>query len=415
MTFESAYLKGKKELLNDSSINQYNRNLMKQFFEEREERLEQNKIGKKFAVLDEKNFKTLGSFIGKFRNVNTWLDNIELKESEEFEKSFKEFFKKFISGKILKKNKEPLQDVDFYIGKIFRGEDSLFILAGLREIVKRVTKNYRSNNEVIAEWIEEKNVESIIDNSQGIYKILYQVGWDFGENFSALILTKKSDYKMQYNEVTKENEYLLTLRKEILKRSRKARTEPTRFKRTAELLESHLKELKDNDFVFCRDDSKVGENDKNKGKNIPMSLRSVEKHFDKIVEKLKIKTQDNKKPTTKHIRSSMACDLLRKGWSCEEINSRLGHELNSQVLKPYLNSLALDKQKPKIREYKENIQGLNEKITEQKNVNILMEKRLEELKKKDEERDKIIKILWNSIDKKKGKISIGDYARVLPR
>lgn len=390
MSFKSQYEKQKKEFFSKSNkaIPKFNLNLMKLFFEKTEKRLRQNTKGKKFAVLDEKNYKTLVSFFSKFKNIQKWLGNIELKPTKEFEKKFEKVYNKLIEGKILKKNGKPLEDKRFYMDKVFRGRRSLFTLAGLSNIVEKVTEDYKSNNEVVVEWLEEKPVEKIIDNSNGIYKTLYQLDWDIGENISSFILTKKSDYKKQFNEVTKEYEYLVTLRRETLKRTRTARIEPTRFSKTVELLDEALKDLKDDDYVFCRDDSKININDKNKGKRIPMTLRSVEKHFDKVVKKLKLKTissgesPKNNRPTLKHLRTSMACDCLKKGWSCEEINARLGHELNSDVLKPYINALALDKNKPKVREYKANVSGLNDKLDEQKQTNALLERRIEEMQKR---------------------------------
>lgn len=384
MSFEKSYHNQKKQLLNDKSICEYNRNLYKLFFEKRETKLKRDRRFKQFAVLDEKNFRTLVSYPAKFKNLNVWLGDIELKPTKKFELTFSKFFEKFSSGKILTSKGKPLQDIDFYIAKIFLAKNGLFELAGLKDIAEKSTEGYKSNNIVEADWLDEKDINLIVENAEGIYKILYQLSFDIGENASSILLLKKSDFKEQYNEILKENEYLVTLRKEILKRARMARTEPTRFKKTYELIEAHLKSLEPEDFVFFRNEKKVVESKRSKIKK-PMSLTSVEKHFERLTLKLNIKTKLRKRVTLKILRSSMACDCLKKGWSVEEINARLGHEIGSKVLKPYINALALEKRganSPKSREFKANIEGLNEKIAEQRNVNILLDKKIQEDKNK---------------------------------
>ena len=54
----------------------------------------------------------------------------------------------------------------------------------------------------------------------------------------------------------------------------------------------------------------------------------------------------------KDLRSSMACHLLKKGWSTDEIRARLGHAPSSKILDKYVNYLAIDRhaQKKKIHD-----------------------------------------------------------------
>ena len=281
MTFTEQYTKAKEKLLKDKSICMSNRTLYSEYFQAEEKKLKLNTGG----LLDDKNHKTLLGYVTKIKNVNKWFKNKPLKDISK--KDFERVFNNLIEGKIKNNKGEPLKDTSGYIHKVFKSK--LFKMAGLYSMVEKVTEDYKSKKNEEVRWLEEKDINTIVDNSTGKYKLLFQIGWDIGENISAFLLTKKRDYRKQYNEVLKEQEYLVTLRKDILKRSRKSRTEPTRFLKTVELLDVALKNLDDDDYVFQRDDNKVGDY-KNKGEKIPMSLRCVEKVFSNIANKLKIKT-----------------------------------------------------------------------------------------------------------------------------
>lgn len=385
--FKERYDKSKIELLEDKTICKENRNLFKKFFELQEVKL---KRMNGLQTLDEPTYKTLVDYTYKFRNVNKWFDNKPIEEITK--KQFEKVFNDLCDGKIKTSNGEPFKDIDGYVSKIFKGK--LFKLAKRLDITEETLEFYKSQSNVQANFIEEKDVYRIIDHAPNSKKkLLFLLGFDIGENVSSLLQLKKRDCRRQYNETTKENEYLIHLKKSTLKRSRQERTEPTRLHQTTELLDAVLKELDDNDFIFSREDNMVRTGD-TITKNVPFVLRSAEIMFDRIVSKLGIKTiPKGLKPKLKDIRSSMACDCLKKGWSSEEVNSRLGHSEGSKALKPYITFLALDKNKPKIREYKENISGLNEKLSEQKNVNILMDKRVQELQKSQEDMKQIIKLL----------------------
>lgn len=378
MAFTERYRKAKEKLLKDKDICKENRLLYEDYFKAEEKKLKMNNGG----LLDERNHKTLLGYVYKIKNINEWFRNKPLKHISE--KDFEKVFNDLIEGKIKNNKGEAMQDVSSYIDKLFKSK--LFRMAGLNAIVEKVTEDYKPRKKEGAHWIEEREVDAIIDNAIGNYKLLFQLSWDIGENTASILMTKKRDYRKQYNEVTKEHEYFLTLRKELLKRARKARTEPTRFLKTTKLLDVALKDLDDDDYIFQRNDNKVMKDCESKGQRVPMTLRCAEKVFDNIVERLKIKAvPDGSKPTIKTLRSSMACDCLKKGWSVEEINVRLGHEPWSKVLKPYIDALAIDKSKPKIREYKANLEGVNDKLTEQRGINQLLDKRLAEQTKKIEE------------------------------
>lgn len=372
MGFKERYEKGKELLLTDESICKENRELFSKFFDYQEVKLRRMNG---LQQVDEASYKTLYTYVYRFRIVNVWFENTPLQEITK--KQFEKVFTDLCDGKIKNSKGKPLKDIDSFIYKIFKSK--LFKLAGLTNIVEESLEFYKSNNKTVANFVEEKDMMLIIEHiSKTKMKTLITLAFDIGENVSSLLLLKKKDCRREFNPVTKEYEYHIHLRKNNLKRSRLERTEITRLQKSVELLDLMIKDLGDEDFIFTREDNMV-RTDGEVVKDIPLSLRSAEIFFDRVVEKVGVKTiPKGEKPKLKEIRSSMACDCLRRGWSKEEINSRLGHSINSRVLEPYINFLALDKQKPKVREYKENLQGLNEKVSEQKNVNLILDKRVKE-------------------------------------
>ena len=76
------------------------------------------------------------------------------------------------------------------------------------------------------------------------------LAWDIGENVNSLLQIKKNHFKRQEIKETNEPEYLVFLPKEILKRTRTARSEPTLYLETSKLLDDCLLELKDEDYLF---------------------------------------------------------------------------------------------------------------------------------------------------------------------
>jgi len=76
----------------------------------------------------------------------------------------------------------------------------------------------------------------------------------------------------------------------------------------------------------------------------------------------------------------MACDLLSKNWTTDEVNSRLGHTPSSRELDSYINFLALDKKKPQRKIYEGNLAKLNAKIDDLKDREKLQNRRFESFK-----------------------------------
>ena len=62
----------------------------------------------------------------------------------------------------------------------------------------------------------------------------------------------------------------------------------------------------------------------------------------------------------------MACHLLKKGWTSDEVNARLGHKPSSQELDKYINFLALDRHTPKKKLNDGQLQQLLEEVKDLK-------------------------------------------------
>jgi len=73
---------------------------------------------------------------------------------------------------------------------------------------------------------------------------------------------------------------------------------------------------------------------------------------------------EGRKITLKDLRSSMACDLLSKGWTTDEVNQRLGHKPSSREIDKYVNWLALDRHRPKKRVHEAEVAQLQQRLEE---------------------------------------------------
>jgi len=74
----------------------------------------------------------------------------------------------------------------------------------------------------------------------------------------------------------------------------------------------------------------------------------------------------------------MACDLLNKGWTRDEVNARLGHKPSSLELDKYINFLALDRHQPKKKIHQHQLGKIQEELQETKDRERLYSKRLEQ-------------------------------------
>jgi integrase len=237
-------------------------------------------------------------------------------------------------------------------------------MAGKTHLVKEVMEFYTAKKEGSVRFIEEDIFKQLVGLAiKPEHKLFLWLCWDIGENSGAILQLRKRDFTKQINTATREQEYLINLRKEILKRTRTARTEPTNYKESVQFIGLILQNKQDNDLLFN------------------FGQRQAEQILSRVV----ILTNAKVKPAgdkvkLKDLRSSMACHLLKSGWSCDEVNSRLGHKPSSKEIDKYVTYLALDKTTPKKKVYDSNLSKVQDELEEMKQREKLYQKRIDDLK-----------------------------------
>ena len=342
MGFKERYEKAKKALLSDVAICEENRALLSEFFEFEEYKLKrQNGLPR----LDEACYKTLGGYIGKFRNVNTWFANKPWKELTKAD--IRQVYDALEDGKIRNQSGKPFVDRRSYYNKILKSKP--FRLAGKAEIARDVIE-YTSEPERDVRFVTEETFRGLVSVvSNPVHLLLFWLAWDIGENINALLSLTKRDFIRQKNPDTGEDEYLVNLPREKIKRSRRTRSEPTLYPETVKYADVVLADLKDEDQIFL------------------FGHRQALKVFKAAAKKAGAECMPAKtQPSWKDLRSGMACHLLKSGWSRDEVNARLGHKPSSKELDAYVNYLAIDRHKPKNRLRLHSLQRIQDQLEEAK-------------------------------------------------
>ena len=384
MSLKERYEQRKSELLKDSSIIKYNRELFRKFFEWEEEKLKRiNGITK----LDEPSYKTLYGYINRFRNVNKWFKNKPWNKLtiEEIKKVYNDLE----DGKIINNKGIKFGDTRSYYNKVFKAKP--FKLAGLNDKVESALEFFTDKKKREVRFVYPdtfKNMVSVISNPKHL--LLFWLTWDIGENINSMLQIKKKNFKRQTDSHTKEAEYLVHLPKGILKRSRQTRSEPTIFPETVKYLDIVLEGLHDDDLVFN------------------FGYRQALKIFDSVVKRSKAKCEPNKeKPSWKDLRSGMACNLFEKGWRVEDINLRLGHSPSSKELDVYINYLAVNRKRAKKIHYSNNLEDVKNDLEESKQREKLQAQRSERQQTQIEELKKDNLMVLKEIEKRKDFDDIG--------
>ena len=353
MGLKERYEKAFKKLTEGSGICNPNQILFKKFFA-----YEEYKLKRKNSIpsIDESSYKTLLAYLTRLRTVNNWFNNkpwIYLTK-----KDIKQVYDNLEEGRIISRFGTPIKDKATYYKQILRSKP--FELAGKKELVKRVMEFYSQTSKEEVRFITEETFRKLVDTVIKIeHKAFLWIAWDIGENCNSLLQIKVGDFTRQVNEDTNEAEYLVNLRKEILKRSRTPRSEFTNYKENVYFLDLVLKSKKPEEFVF----------------NFGYRMAK------KIIERAMKLTGARCNPTgqnvtLKDLRSSMACDLLRKGWTTDEVNCRLGHKPSSHEIDKYVNFLAMDRRKPKKKIFDNALQKIQEELEESKQREKLTTERL---------------------------------------
>lgn len=357
---KEAYEKAKANLLSDENICRENRDLWKDIFERQERKL---KRINNLAELDDASYKTLSYYVGRFKNVNKWFKNepwVDLTK-EELQKVYDDLEDGVIKNRFGKR----FEDRKSYYTKVFMSVP--FKMAGKAEMAKEVFEFYRPKENTDVTFIEFESFLKLPNATRTLLqKLLLWLAWDIGENVGSLLKLRKSDFRRQINPNTQEPEYLVDLRKEILKRSRRARVEITNYTETAELLDIVLSNIRDNDLIFN------------------FGHRQALKFMAQCTAATKVKCiPTGKNPTFKDLRSSMCCHLLKIGWRIEEVNSRLGHSpANLAMVTRYANYLALDRHTPKAKISDNNIRTMKDSLDTYRQREKLQAFRVEEQQKR---------------------------------
>lgn len=341
MSKKELYIKNKTLLINNPKINPQNRKLFKKFLEWEEYKLKRTNG---LRELDEGCYKTLYSYVAYLNNSNTWFKNKEWKKLTKTD--IKKVYDDLEDGKLKGKKGNVIEGKSDYYHKIFRSKP--FELAGKKKLAIEVMEFYTSKKNKSVRFFDESTFKRIVNATKTIHqRLLCWLAWDFGENIFTLLQLQKKDFVRRIDKETGEPEYLLVFDKGKLKRSRSERTEPTLYSETTELLDMVLDGIEEEDNLFN------------------FEHRNALKFLKQIREKTGSKCINGEEITWKDFRSSMACHLLNKGFTTDEIKSRLGHKPSSDVLDVYVTYLALGRRKPKqkiesgkIKELQEELQQL---------------------------------------------------------
>lgn len=342
-TFKQKYQRSKDKFLSDKTICKENIDLYKAFLEHQEYKL---KRIRNLPSLDEGNYKTLYLSIQRLKNINVWFHNKPLKDITK--EDIKRVYDGLEDGIILNGYGKPYKDRSNYYSKFFKSK--LFEMIKKDDLAREVIEFHKPQTTEVR-FITEEDFGQIINNAyKPLHRLLFWLAWDIGENINSLLKLRKKDFYKQKNPHTKEPEYAINLRKDILKRSRKPRTEITNYRETYNLIEQTLTKIpKDDELIFNFD------------------YRNAKKILDRAVERANVKCKPNgEKATWKDLRSSMACHLLKSGYTTDEVNARLGHAPSSSEIDKYVNFLAIDRHTPKKKVHQFEMEKLNDELQEMK-------------------------------------------------
>lgn len=354
MNRQAQYARAKDALMTRSGVCQKNQALFRRFFEYEEYKL---KRMNGLAELDDSSYKTLLDYVFRLSTVNRWFAN---KPWEQLTRDdIKNVYDRVEDGQILTSTGKLYRDAGTYYRKVMRGKP--FALIGKDVFMKQVMEFHPRRPKEEPRYIREDMFRKLVDvATRAIYKLMLWLGFDIGENMTSLLQLRASDCVRQRNPHSGLPEYHIALRREILKRSRTPRAEITNYNETVTLLDELLAQRSTSEPLFTF--------------GYPTAVK-VLKRAVRITGVRCIPY--GQLVTLKDLRSSMACDLLSKGWTTDEVSKRLGHEPGSLVIKKYANWLALDRHQPKRRMHEANVSAMSQQLDEFRTREKLQQQRFE--------------------------------------
>lgn len=375
MSFEKRYPRFKEVFLKNEKMCIENRVLFKKYLEWHERKL---KSINDLRELDEACYKTLYRYVSMFKNVVKWFNHKPLKKITKAE--LKKVYEDLEDGKILNFYGKPFEDRASYYSNIFKGK--LFKMIKKFEYAEDIFEFSKpeKNKGKVRFFPEEDFKKMLIVAMKFSHKLFLQLCWDIGENVMTIVKMQKKDCERVINNQTNEPEYLINLPKKKIKRSRTSRTEITNYLETVELLDLHFKQGKrkfilnpdGENFQQIYDENGIRRKVRGNWIIVPFEdddylfdfgQKQAEKIFRRCVEITGVKCLPNgERPSLKDLRSSMACHLLKQGWSVDEVKGRMGHKPSSKAIDRYITYLALDKHKAKQRMYRGELEKHQEEI-----------------------------------------------------
>lgn len=374
--FKERYYFHKKALLEDPKVNPNNRKTIKKFLEYEEYKLKR-KEG--LSEVDERSYKTLHGYVGRLKHLNDWFKNRDWKTLKK--PDIKKLIDDLEDGIIKTRKGTRYADRSLYYQML---QGKLFDIVKKSHLVREYFSDFeikgRDDSKNQVKFIDEETFRQIVDCAIAPeHRCLLWLAFDIGENIGSLLELEKDDFKRQVNEDTKEPEYLVILSKEKLKRSRTPRSEINNYPETVKYLDIVLKNVKpaekriSNKYMKNKKLSEIHGDDK----LFKFGMKASAFFLERAAEKANVRCMpEGQKVTWKVLRSSMSCDLLKKEWSRDEVNARLGHKPSSRIIDRYINFLALDRKKPKKKVYESNMRKIEEDLERTKELNKLQTQRL---------------------------------------
>lgn len=376
MGWKEQYERRKAALLVDAAICAANREVFREFFEFEEYKLKRTNG---LPRLDDGCYRTLYGYVGYFRNVNKWFRNKPWKDLTRDD--IKRVFDDLEDGVFKNHRGQPFQDRRSYYNKVFKSKP--FRLVQKSELARDVIETYTGRGDTEVRFLVEetfRKMTSVLSNPTHL--LLFWLAWDLGENIATLLQLQRKDFVRQRHRDTKEAEYLVNLSKLKLKRSRRARSEPTLYPETVRFADMVLEPLAPEDPIFR------------------FGYRQALKIMHAVVRKTQATCLPNNDPVRwKDLRSGMACHLLKVGWSREEVDARLGHTPNSSALNAYVNYLAIDREKPKKRLFDSSLEQIQGELEETKRREKLLADRVERQREENETMKQALDEMRSSVRK----------------
>ncbi len=357
MSLKDRFERAKQKLLTETAICPDNRRLFLEFFKYEEYKLKRTNG---LRALDDSCFRTLLDYVTRLRTVNRWFQNKPWTTLTKTD--IKRVYDDLEDGKILNRFGRPLKDPTTYYNHIMRSKP--FAMAGKKAIVDQVMEFAKPRRKEQVRFINEDTFRKLVDvMTKPEHRLLVWLCFDIGENVSSVLELRAQDCVRRTNPDTNTPEYRINLRCETLKRSRRPRSELTNYTETVQYLDQLLEGKESTDRLFA------------------FGYRQAKKIVQRAVRLTDARCIPDGQPVSlKDLRSSMACDLLSKGWTTDEVNARLGHKPSSRELDKYVNFLALDRHRPKKKLHDNQIEKLAAELEKVKQRERLSVQRQESLK-----------------------------------